>query len=367
MIVSLALAILIQSKPAIDLKKVWAVTADQTGHAVLVRRRNGHAFRFLRRSLTIDSPDARDFCNLDAQDGTVLKLTTRENFHRGTAQAPDDLEFSLASDGELQMMGWDGVIRKWTLVEDGDGLEFVEGLNHFWEPVKADQAEKSFLPPIFIRVKDVGDVQILSDGEVRRVAFVGDEVRSYKPRSWQVDKTLVAKEELFNQYRKFTSPQLIGDPQTGPFAIANGDRGAAATEFFDQGLNKLSVPKQAWCFDASANGFLVEPRRADDALGSLECIDAKTGRTQWLKPNFESQDALVEWVGHYVVTISGRKANTEGELCKVLTVLDGDTGATTLEKLIPVSMSLWQPSGLDDMILMTDDDGNLFGYQIVKK
>jgi hypothetical protein len=284
------------------------------------------------------------------------------------AQQPlNETEYRIAPNGELEREHWDGHLRTYTFLDGDTEPQFKQAYNRFLEPVDEALAAQSLLPPMFVRTSDAGDVQILSDGNACRLAIVAQELRSYQPRSWKLDQTLLKKDAITTKRLHFLNVQLVGDPQSGPFAVVNGNRTASASAYFSKDLQRLDVPPDAWCFDAGPRGFLVTPATQDMSKEVLQCFDATYGKLKWTRSDLYVGSGPVEWLGSYAVLFAGIAVDKQGHVYKVLHILDGETGKTVSDQIMSTEFSLWEPSGLDDMILLADRDSNYYGYQIVDK
>lgn len=376
MITAIALALCLQF-PRVELKPIWTIGPDfDLAHKLrplgnLTRVAGAPIFRFIAPEEEGSLQKRKNFiCDFHPKEGSFIWMSSVTEKHLGTLEKPDDTDYSIGPSGILLETHWDGTARYITTlgtVSLKPESRFVEGLNGYLEPLDDAAAAKSVLFPSKIRVKNVGDLQLLHDGKDARIAAVDGEVRSYRPGTWEVDDKLVAKGDLTSPQRPFLDLRLVGDPESGPFALINGEAGSSATAFFGENWDSIPVSKLMWPYDCGTTGFLVSTSPSQSSPGSLECLDITAGKQKWIRNDITPGEGPVHWVGRYAVAFGKRQFDQTGKIFRQLWVLDGHTGGTVASQQFPVDTNLWESSGLDDVIILADDQNRYYGFQIVAK
>lgn len=376
MITAIALALCLQT-PRVELKPIWTIGPDfDLANASrplgnLTRVQGAPIFRFIAPEEEGTLQERKNFiCDFHPKEGSFIWMSSVSEKHLGTLEKPDDTDYSIGPTGILQESHWDGTSRSITTLDTVSlkpHVRFVEGLNGYLEPLDDAAATKSILFPAKIRVKNVGDLQLLHDGKDARIAAVDGEVRSYRPGTWELEDKLVAKGDLTSPQRPFLDLRLVGDPESGPFALINGEGGSSAGVFFGENWDAVAISKAMWAYGCGSMGFLVSTNSSSSSPGPLECLDAVTGKRKWIRNDVTPGEGMVHWVGRYAVVFGKRAFDQTGKIFSKLLVLDGETGQTVCGQLLPVENKLWESSGLDDVIILTDDQNRYYGFQIVAK
>ncbi len=233
-------------------------------------------------------------------------------------------------------------------------------------PIDEAALAKVVLTKRFLSLKAVGFSCLLWDSPTSRILETDNGVLSYKPGTWVSEGTLVPKNSLPGPGATiFGAADLEGNPDTGPFAIQNGQPDYTRAYYFDKDWNSLKVDPSIFCYDAGPMGFLTRHNRtrAEDHQG-LVCLDPRTGAALWTRKDILPSGCPIRWVGNYAIGCTMTEHPVTPPTRNLL-ILDAKTGETLGQVPIPHSITtmLWVEG---DMMIFQDQGFRYYGYVIVK-
>lgn len=330
MIAALAFAVSLQAK-RVQFGPAWAVprvveTSEGKIYSGELFPSGPHTLCFLGDYLQA-TPRRQAVCEVDAQNGSVKVLGSFEP-HPGGGFENVSRFYRLASNGTLMETAGDGRHSVVSLIDPATmnaTAVFDTDFNGIAHPQDEVAAGKLMLPQMPIVVGSQGTVLVLKDTPTLRIASTQTGVSNFAPGTWSLLGQIV--ENTDKQFKSpWGAPRVLGDPDSGPFALMQWSGGGGIdspppspqTAFLNSKWELLNLNPGTYCYDAGPHGFLIggQPTGAP-----LECRDAETGESKWVRKDIVASAAPVLWVGGYAVASVGDK----------LLILDGATGQTVLQ------------------------------------